>query len=496
MGNPIEDGSFSQSDFSAFSSRLEAQLGVLKKLIRQQGFGQDPLKIGAELEMYLVDNEARVAPCNLELLEAADDKQFQAELNRYNMELNLSVFELQGRPFSLMRQEILDKTGYLERIAAEIDTNIVAIGILPTLRQHHLKKEFMTPLPRYQALARRLYEQRGEAFQLNINGEEPVSVTCDDVTAEGANTSFQVHMMMAHDKFASTFNAAQLTQPFVTAVSANSPILLGRLSWDETRVALFKQALDVRLPDDKARWRRPSRVGFGYGWVRRDSWELFAEAVALNPPLLPVLSRESSSEARGMNRLPALDELAVHMGTIWPWNRPVYSAQGSGHVRMEMRAIPAGPTSLDMVANAAFAIGLAAGFAADMEDMMAALPFRHAEYNFYRAAQQGMDASIVWPRPHTHQLVEVPIRDLFEPILDTARRGLQGLGVDASDIKQFLGIIAERIDSGVTGARWQRQTLKTLEVRSNRDEACQQMVKQYVHHARSCIPVSQWPRIA
>jgi hypothetical protein len=43
---------------------------------------------------------------------------------------------------------------------------------------------------------------------------------------------------------------------------------------------------------------------------------------------------------------------------VWRWNRAIYDPASGGHLRIEMRALPAGPTVIDMLANAAFLIGL------------------------------------------------------------------------------------------------------------------------------------------
>jgi hypothetical protein len=58
-------------------------------------------------------------------------------------------------------------------------------------------------------------------------------------------------------------------------------------------------------------------------------------------------------------RVPALEELRLHQGTVWTWNRAIYDPTAGGHLRVEMRALPAGPTVVDMLANAAFHLGLA-----------------------------------------------------------------------------------------------------------------------------------------
>lgn len=491
MGVKVTKRSFSKKEFSQFGDILDEQLDVLKDVIRSPGFGDKKLKLGAELEMYLVDDTFDVCPKSADLLKALDDPQYQAEINTYNLELNLSAHDIKGKPYTKLLTEMRTKTKRLEKVAAGLGINIMPVGILPTLRQEHLNKDYMTKELRYEVMDSQLSAIRGQAFEININGEENIKLNCDDVSVEGANTSFQVHMMVDHDRFADIFNAAQLTMPLVTAVAANSGILLGHRAWDETRVALFKQSLDTRIKG-AVPWQEPARVSFGQGWVKKDSWELFAEAVALFNPLLPVTHQENAAELWQKGLLPNFHELCLHLGTSWPWHRPVYCNHNNGHVRIEFRAIPAGPTSIDMVANAAFAMGLAVGLADHIEDFIAAIPFRFAEYNFYRAAQDGLDASILWPCKKGHLTEETPVTEVIERLFPFAEKGLKSLSVDRSDIDSFLGVIAERLDKGITGARWQKNTHRHFENKYNKREASRMLTALYIENARSALPVSQW----
>jgi gamma-glutamyl:cysteine ligase YbdK (ATP-grasp superfamily) len=489
MGKDISQLAFTQNDFNTFQNKLYQQLDQLKEIITYPEFGQGDLKIGAELEMYLVDDDGNVSLSNRQLLTDLQDEQFQPELNQYNIELNLSAFSQHNSPFTQLRNEILTKTGLLEKTAAKRNINIIPIGILPTLKKEHLNAFYMTDVPRYHCLSKYLYQQRGEDFKININGEEPVSVSFKDICAEGANTSFQVHLMVKPESLCQTFNAAQLTIPLVTAVAANSGIFLGNRVWDETRIALFKQSLDIRLRD-KMQWQEPTRVNFGFGWLRHNIWELFSEAVALYQPILPEITAEVDKQT-----LPELAELNLHMGTIWPWHRPVFSNHENGHIRIEFRAIPAGPTSLDMVANAAYAIGLAIGISDDIEQYLNCMPFRFAEYNFYRAAQHGLDANILWPHQNRYQPKETPITDVIRASLPIALRGLLSLGIEHNEAKQFLDIIEQRLEQHMTGAIWQKQTLQFLEKNTNKQQACQLLVQQYIAYCRSCQPVATWDRL-
>ncbi|WDE05113.1 hypothetical protein SG34_028085 [Thalassomonas viridans] len=491
MGRNIDQKEYSQLDYDIFQQALYRQLAELKEILLQPSFGDGQLSLGAELEMYLVDDDAQVSLTNQLLLKELDDAQFQHELNQYNLELNLSSVPRQGKPFSALRREILSKTGHLEQVARGHGINIVPVGILPTLRAEHLNTAYMTDVPRYHCLSRHLYQQRGENFRVNINGEEPVSVNFADICSEGANTSFQVHLMTPKDSFVRVFNAAQLTSPLVTAIAGNSGIFLGKRLWDETRIALFKQSIDIRLTD-AFQWQQPSRVNFGHGWVRSSPWELFAEAVSLYPVVLPYIGEEVRE-----GKVPELAELSMHMGTIWPWHRPVFSNHGNGHVRIEFRAIPAGPTSLDMLANAAFAIGLACGLGlnGEIDDLIAFIPFRFAEYNFYRAAQHGLDARILWPLDNKYHPEEVAIVEVIRHMLPLAEKGLSALGIEADEISFFINIIRQRLQEKVTGAVWQKNSLRVLERDFDKDQACRKLVQLYIEHSRSCRPVATWERI-
>jgi len=197
-------------------------------------------------------------------------------------------------------------------------------------------------------------------------------------------TSFQVHLKVDPEHFASHFNAAQLAIGPVLAVAGNSPTILGHRLWEETRVALFKQALDDRDAPGRSS-RRICRVAFGTGWIANGAMELLEESVRLHEPVLPVLSEECPLERVAAGQVPALEELRLHQSTVWRWNRAIYDPAGGGHLRIEAWALPAGPTVVDMLANAAFLLGLTLPLAPDADAWMRQVRFRQAHHNFYRA---------------------------------------------------------------------------------------------------------------
>ncbi|MDN3651582.1 glutamate-cysteine ligase family protein [Thalassotalea ponticola] len=490
MGQNVPNISFSDSDYDEFQQTLYQQLDQLKAILSSAEFGQQTHKIGAELELYLIDKDANMSASNQQVLKAVDDAQFQYELNQYNVEINLSAFAIDDQPLHKLKGELQQKLTALADAAKPLGVEALPIGILPTLNHNNLSADLMTPLGRYHCLSRQLINQRGSDFHIKINGKDPLDMHLSNICAEGANTSLQIHLMTDKQRFCRVFNAAQLTLPLVTAISANSPIFLGNQLWDETRVALFKQSIDVRhnkplIPN------KPARVSYGYGWLRHSVWELFAESVALYPPIIPLRDHADTSSSE---QLPKLSELCLHMGTLWPWHRPVYDHHGNGHMRIEFRAIASGPSVDDMIANAAFAIGLAEGIADEVDEIISVLPFKYAEYNFYRAAQYGLDAQILWPLEQKYQPQMVAITDVITKLLPIARRGLRQIGISEQEINEFLGIIELRLEIGLTGARWQRHTLDHFLKTQTKSEALQSTVKAYQHNYQSGKHLCQWER--
>jgi hypothetical protein len=235
------------------------------------------------------------------------------------------------------------------------------------------------------------------------------------------------------------------------------------------------------------------RVTFGHGWVRQGPLELFAESVALHAPLLPVMGPESPLAPLAEGALPRLDELRLHQGTVWSWNRAIYDPGGEGHVRIELRALPAGPTVVDMLANGALLLGLTLGLSEQVESLLPGLPFACARGNFLRAAKEGLDAVMLWPERQAPSPQPVPAPVLVERLLPVARQGLVGAGVDAEEADALLSVIQARLRAGITGARWQRKMLARLEAHMPRPDALAALLERYMAYAASGRPVHEWP---
>ncbi|MEL7045332.1 MAG: glutamate--cysteine ligase [Pseudomonadota bacterium] len=489
MGIEIHSSNFSDKDRERFAECLEDQLGTLRAMLAAPAFGRGVPSLGAELELYLVDRHGAPAYLNQEVHRLAGDPQLTLELNRYNLEYNLSPCALRDGALAALEREVLDKLKRLGTLVSDFDARVVPIGILPTLREHDFGGHCITNRQRYRALVAQLLEWRGSDFQIHINGAEPLQLGMTDITLEGANTSFQVHLRVEPDHYVNTFNAIQLVTPLALAISANSPSLFGHELWDETRIPLFKQSIDTRHTD-RYRWSEPPRVCFGHGWLRHDPCEPFEQTVRLYRPLLPVCATVDL----GRRGPPPLDELRLHQSTVWLWNRPVYDDADGGHLRVEMRSFPAGPSAVDMVAGAALMLGLARALRDDMDRLAAALPFNLAEYNFYRAAQQGLNARVVWPRLRQQGLRDVPLTQVLEELLPRADDGLRHLGVSQAERDRYLSVIDARLAVRRNGAEWQRRCLHRLvDEGQGKAAALGQMLERYIEHSGENLPVAEWP---
>jgi hypothetical protein len=499
MGTEIDQEEFDERDYLRFAGRLNECLSALGQLLDRPGFGAGPVTIGAELELFLVDGAGRPLPHNRAILAAAADPRVTMELNRFNLELNSTPAPLAGQPFAALGGELNLLLDHVTGAAKVHAGRPALIGILPTLERAHLGPGMMTDVPRYRALNNSLRRLRPDPFRIRIAGADPLELASEDVGLEGANSSFQVHLRVDPASFTPTYNAVQLATAPVLAVSGNSPTFLGHRLWEETRIAVFKQSVDDRGNDGPR--RRVARTALGTGWLRGGPLELFTQSVRLHQPLLPALPRPSPPVAGGPGapsggtgwQPPPLDELRLHQGTVWTWNRAIYDPASGGHLRIEMRALPAGPTVIDMLANAAFLIGLSLWLAWQDPRWTYALPFERADHNFYRAAQHGLSAQLTWPAGHRDQTRTVAAATLVAELVPAARQGLREAGVADEEAGALLGVISARAATGQTGAAWQRAALAAAERRHTRRAALAVMLDHYLHYSATGMPVHTWP---
>ena len=326
------------------------------------------------------------------------------------------------------------------------------IGILPTLADGHMTADSLSPNPRYKLLSEQILDARGEDISISIAGIGNATGSTRPPTRSSPRRRARAPSSTSRrrpDDFAEYWNASQASPASSWRSGANSPYLLGKELWRETRIPLFEQATDTRSEELKAQGVRP-RVWFGERWVN-SVFDLFEENVRYFPALLPITDDEDPLAVLESGGTPELAELRLHNGTIYRWNRPVYDiAGGVPHLRVENRVLAAGPTVADTVANAAFYFGLVRALAENERPLWSQMSFSAAEENFHVAAQQGIDAQIYWPGVGQVRVTELVLRRL----LPLAHEGLAAWGVEQAAADRLLGIIEQRCLTGINGAEW------------------------------------------
>ncbi|MBK7937453.1 MAG: CBS domain-containing protein [Lewinellaceae bacterium] len=475
-----------------FVRNLLDDVQAFEYMLENDWFESNITRIGAEQEMCLVHNKTfKPATINMEVLEKLGDKPWcVTELAKFNLETNLSPREFTGDCLSQLEAENLRYLKEIQTVLDGFDASIILCGILPTLRKHDLEMHNLTPKDRYYALMAAIQKHLlGTAFELRVEGIDELLVKHDSPLLEACNTSFQVHLQVAPNDFVKMYNIAQTLAGPVTAIAANSPLVFGRRLWHETRIALFQQSLDTRTTSDHMRERLP-RVNFGSDWLRGDITEIYKEDISRFRVLLAGNIEESSIQMVKDGKTPKLRALQIHNSTVYRWNRPCYgiSPNGKPHLRIENRVMPAGPTSVDEVANAAFWLGCMVSMGQQYEDITKHIDFVDTRDNFLKAAKFGIDTTFSWFKDK-----KVPVTELIlKELLPMAREGLKQRKVKQADISKYLDIIEARATDHKTGARWVLRAFTAMKKEVTNDEAVTAVTAAIVKNQKDNKPVHTW----
>ncbi|MCU0264788.1 MAG: glutamate-cysteine ligase family protein [Actinomycetia bacterium] len=488
MGEDVAGRVFTREDRQKYREKVHRCLDVFARMLAESRFDFEQPMTGMEVELNLVDDDGQPSLRNAEVLQRIDDPAFVAELAQFNLEINV-------RPRSLIADGAVGLEGDLRAQlnsanaqARQTGAGFMMIGILPTLMPEHLTSESLSANPRYALLDEQMLLARGEDLHIEIEGVESLETYADSIAPEAACTSVQFHLQVSPDEFAAHWNAAQCLAGVQVALGANSPYFCGRELWRETRIALFTQATDTRPAELKAQGVRP-RVWFGERWIT-SVFDLFEENLRYFPALLPILDREDPVAVHDAGGTPHLQELRLHNGTVWRWNRPVYDVvEGRPHLRVENRVLPSGPSVVDVMANGALYYGALRVLAAQDRPVWTQMSFHTAEDNFTEAAVKGIHATQYWPG-----YGEVPVAELvLRRILPLAHQGLREWGVDDAVRERLLGVIEGRCITERNGAAWQVATVHRLEEQGmDRLSALAEMTRRYVEHMHANEPVHTW----
>ncbi len=474
-----------------FMKNVLKDLRALEKMLDDDWFETDIIRIGAEQELCLIDRNGKPFLNAGEVLEklGGESEHFTTEFAKFNLEVNVNPpLEFKGNALSQMEHNLQKRVEQVRAAAEEIDSEVLLTGILPTIRKADVTIDSLTPIPRYKALCDAIDNMRGKEYELRIQGMDELLMKFDTPLLEGCNTGFQVHLQIKPDEFVSKYNVAQAITAPVLAGAVNSPLFLGKRLWAETRIALFHQSVDTRGVGDHIRESSP-RVMFGTSWLKDSILDIYKEDISRFRVLLSSNVEEDVEEMLKNGTPPKLMALNVHNGTVYRWNRPCYGVGGGKpHLRIENRVLPSGPTVIDEMANTAFWLGLLNGFEDEYSDITKELEFDDARMNFFAASKMGLDTKFEWTKGK-----KVTAKDLIiDELLPIAKAGLDKANIDKSDIDTYLGVIQDRVESAQTGSYWVVRSYSNLIKDNNREQAVSAITASMLKNQKKGEPVHKW----
>lgn len=473
-----------------FMQQLLRDIRALEKMLEDGLIESGITRIGAEQELCFVNKSFRPSPIAMDFLKLVNDPHFTTEYASFNAEINLDPMEFKDSCLSDLHKKLDLYLNKARKAALDLDSYVLLVGILPTLRSTDLDKSNQTPLPRYELLTRVLTELRGGTFEFHISGTDELITKHDNSLFEACNTSYQLHMQVDPDEFAARYNWAQAISGPLLATCTNSPLFLGKRLWRETRIALFQQSIDIRKSDEYLR-ERTSRVNFGNQWIKNSIIEIYQEDIARFRSLITTTQSEDALEELKNGQTPKLNALKIHNGTIYKWNRACYGIlDGVPHIRIENRIMPSGPTTIDQVASSAFWLGMMAGMPEEYARIHKKMEFDDAKTNFVRAARQGLGAQFIWM--NGKQVASQKL--ILSELIPIAHEGLTKMRIKKEDIEYYMGILEERVHSGRTGSQWMLDTFGDLRKEGTRYEATVATTAGMYHRQKTGRPVHTWDK--
>lgn len=475
MGQEIKSDRFTSEDFKRYKENVEKETLILEQLFKKRAFAKATPCVGLELEGWLIDQQGNPAPHAQTFLDQLGQDNIVPELAVFNFEINAPHYPLSSQLLQNFEKDLKRLWGKCEKTAHQLQSSTLMIGSLPTLHEKMLTLDYITPHNRYYALNEQIMKLRNyQPIEINISGDETLKNKYDCILLESAATSLQIHLEVDQDDAVSMYNASILASPFVVALCANSAFLCGKSLWSESRIPVFEQTVIVGVDESPT---AKKRVTLGNGYLKESLFELYQENKNLYPPLIPHTTQAPAEKLTHVN---------FHNGTVWRWNRPIigFNKDGTPHLRIEHRVLPAGPTLQDTLANIMLFLGIIHAFKNDEPTLTKKVSFEDTYVNLYAAAKDGLEAKFTWEDGKTHHIGELFTQEVYPKI----KKALQELQFSASDIEKYLdNIIMKRIEKKINGAKWQKLFVQKHGKDYNR------LVINYYKNQNSGKAVHEWP---
>ncbi|MCB0332748.1 MAG: hypothetical protein KDD55_04565 [Bdellovibrionales bacterium] len=454
----------------------------LEEMVERRELAPCPTPVcGVELEGWLAHQDTLAPALNsLDVLRTQSGNDWGKELGRWNVECNFPPLLLQGDALSQSERWFRATLARLEESAQAQGSTFVLGPTLLTLEEEHLVSANLTPKDplfnpgdRYHSLDALQQARKGSPFETTF-ADGSSRLSSSSIILAATTAGLQPHLMCEPEKFVAVYNAAQALAPLFLALAASSPVLAGRKTgFESSRIrVLHDMHSGLREQGSNA-----SRYFFGEQWLESPT-DTFHENVLFDPLFEEPLASSTDRE---------LPNIRAHNGTVWRFNRPVYDFQdGAPHIRLESRVMDTALSIVDNVANLAFFHGAILGLVEEHGDVASKLSFQDVHDAFYRAAAEGLDATMNWIDGHPIRLQELALT-----LLETAERGLSD--IDKGDSEKYLSVIRQRVISGLTGSQWIQRGMNALALQGLSDKEQRELLTAYCREMQARdTPVHEW----
>ena len=276
---------------------------------------------GLEIELSLVNGDLGPKLDNKTILEQIADPDYQTELARFNIELNVRPRPLPGDAALELEQDLRASLNHASERAAELNTGIVAIGILPTVMPEHFEGDWISE--NYEALNTAVLDARGEDVWPGVEGS-------DRGAHRALLDSFARSRRARRCSCTCRWSPSALRTTGTPPSPRRSPARRGReLALLPRPAALGGDPHPVVHPVDGHPLRRAGepgvrpRSGSASGGSRRSS-TCSRRTCATSRPCCRRSRRRNPEDVFERGEVPELKELRLHNGTVYRWNRPIY----------------------------------------------------------------------------------------------------------------------------------------------------------------------------
>src|SRR6204780_5375208 len=144
MGRDIQAIKISGEDRRKYRDKVRRSLDVFARMLRERQFDDNPSTVGQEIELNLVDDRGMPSMQNTDVLDAIADPAWATEVGQFNLEINVPPRLLDGDALADLEREIRADLNAADAKARTVGSNLVMIGILPTLTDHDVHEGTMS----------------------------------------------------------------------------------------------------------------------------------------------------------------------------------------------------------------------------------------------------------------------------------------------------------------------------------------------------------------